>query len=673
MRRPIAAVATTAAAAAVPAFLLLALAPLAAHAARPLAPEDWYRFADVSDLALSPDGAAVAYLVTRYERKSDESRSALWLVDWDGGANVQLTHGESVSEPRFSPNGRSVSFLAARPADSTTQLWAVARGGGRPRPLSHCSGEVTGYALSPDGRHAVLVMRTAADPAAPKPIVIDTYHFKEDVEGYLSVRGMSHLYLLDLGSGQCTALAAEPRRADSRPAFSPDGRQIAFVGNGDDGPAEAATDQIYVVAAAAGAKPRLLLSTWSPNHQHLEWSPDGTLLAFLVGDEPKYNEFIQDILAVAEVSTGRVRELTRSLDRAVVSPRFTADGGALEFAVEDDGAQYPAHLALRDGSISRLAGAIVVNELATAAGHTAVLVADDRSPFEVFALEDGRLRALSHHNGEQFAELALGAVEDIRFGSRDGTEIHGQIVKPADYVPGRRYPTILWMHGGPNGQDDHSLLLESYSPQLERQLFASHGYAVLGVNYRGSTGRGAAFARAIAADWGHKDVEDLLAAADYAVAQGIADPARLGCGGWSYGGLLTDYLIASDTRFHAAISGAGSGNQLSMYGADEYIVAYNAEVGPPWQDESRWLALSYPFFRADRIRTPTLFLGGDKDFDVPLAGGEQMYQALRTLGVPAQLIVYPDQFHTLTRPSFLVDRYTRYIEWMEQYLRQSEH
>jgi len=286
----------------------------------------------------------------------------------------------------------------------------------------------------------------------------------------------------------------------------------------------------------------------------------------------------------------------------------------------------------------------------------------------VFALEEGRLRPLSAHNRALFAELTLGTVEDIAFRSRDGAEIHGQIVKPPDFAPGKRYPTILWIHGGPNGQDDHSLELRSYGPPLERQLFATHGYLALAVNYRGGTGRGAKFARSIVADWGHKEVEDLLAGVDWAVSSGLADPARLGVGGWSYGGLLTDYIIASDARFRAAISGAGSGNQLSTYGVDQYVLEYNAELGPPWRSTALWLKVSYPFFHADRIRTPTLFLGGDRDFNVPIIGGEQMYQALRTLGVPAELIVYPGEYHELDRPSFLVDRYRRYLDWMEKYL-----
>jgi dipeptidyl aminopeptidase/acylaminoacyl peptidase len=505
--------------------------------------------------------------------------------------------------------------------------------------------------------------------AAAKPLVIDAYQFKEDEVGYLTAASHSHLYLLDVRSGAVEALTADPERADTRPAFSPDGHQIAYVSRKAGGGAEdAGIDELYLVPATAGAKPRRLLKTWTPNHQHLEWSPDGRSIAFLIGDEPRYNAYILDDLAVVDLASARVRDLTGKLDRAVVSPVFTSDGRAIEFAIEDDGFQYPAQVTLATGAITHLADSTVVSQLASAGGHTAVLATSDQSAIEVYALEAGKLRPLSTHNRALLDELALGTVENIVVTSRDGTEIHGQIVKPPDFVEGHRYPTILWIHGGPNGQDQHELVLEGYGPPLERQLFATHGYVVLAVNYRGSTGRGAAFARSIVADWGHKEVEDLLAGMDYAIARGIADPAHLGIGGWSYGGILTDYVIASDTRFQSAISGAGSGNQLTTYGTDEYIVEYTAELGAPWRNPALWLQVSYPFFHADRIRTPTLFLGGDKDFNVPVAGGEQMYQALRTLGIPTQLIVYPGEYHVLTRPSFLVDRSRRYLAWMQEYL-----
>ena len=661
--------------------LLLYLAP-AAWAGRALTPEDWYRFKAVSDLTMAPDGMAVAYLVKSYDQASDQSRSALWLADWAGKGSVELTRGESVSEPRFSPDGRYISFLSARPADAATQLYLLDRRGGEPQQLTHVNGEIASYQWAPDGRRLVLVMHGGDGDAegahandevhsgdAPRPLVIDAFHFKQDKDGYLTAATRSHLCLLEVSGGTCRALAVDAQRADSAPAFSPDGTQIAFVGNRDDNARELAVDELWLTAAEPGAQPRRLLTTWSPNHQRLEWSPDGAHIAFLEGDEPRYNAYMMDRLALLEVRSGSVRELTGSLDRAVVSPTFTADGRAIEFAVEDDGYQYAARLTLDGGAITRLAGPIVVEELAAAAGHTAVLSSSDHAPVEVYALEEGRLRPLSAHNQALFAELTLGSVEDITFKSRDGTVIHGQQVVPPDFVRGRRYPTIVWIHGGPNGQDDHSLELEGYGPPLERQLFATHGYVVLAINYRGGSGRGAQFARSIVGDWGHKEVEDLLAGVDYAIAAGMADPARLAVGGWSYGGLLTDYTIASDPRFKAAIAGAGSGNQLSTYGTDEYVLEYNAELGPPWRTTAAWLKVSYPFFHADRIRTPTLFLGGDRDFNVPIAGGEQMYQALRTLGIPTQLIVYPGEYHVLTRPSFLVDRSRRYLEWMDRYLR----
>jgi len=221
---------------------------------------------------------------------------------------------------------------------------------------------------------------------------------------------------------------------------------------------------------------------------------------------------------------------------------------------------------------------------------------------------------------------------------------------------------LLFIHGGPNSQSNYA-----FNPVA--QLFAAAGYASLAVNYRGSNGRGRSFQRAIFADWGNKEVDDLLGAVDQAVRAGIADPDRLGIGGWSYGGILTDYTIARTPRFKAAISGAGSALQLSMYGTDEYITQYELELGPPWRSRDLWVKLSYPFFSAGRIRTPTLFMGGDADFNVPIIGGQQMYQALRELGIPTELVIYPNQYHGLSVPSFLKDRLDRYVAWYDKYLK----
>ena len=215
-------------------------------------------------------------------------------------------------------------------------------------------------------------------------------------------------------------------------------------------------------------------------------------------------------------------------------------------------------------------------------------------------------------------------------------------------------------------------VLRSFKPHHERlqvgiRQLGKCGHCLLYTsNYRGGSGRGNAYQKIIAADWGHYEVQDLLATVDEVVKEGLVDPDKLAVGGWSYGGILTDYTIASTTRFKAASSGAGMGNPLGLYGIDEYILQYDYELGAPWKNPEKYIQIGYPFFHADRIKTPTLFMGGDKDFNVPLNGGEQMYEALKSLNVPAELIVYPGQFHGFTLPSFIKDRYQRWFDWYDK-------
>jgi dipeptidyl aminopeptidase/acylaminoacyl peptidase len=279
----------------------------------------------------------------------------------------------------------------------------------------------------------------------------------------------------------------------------------------------------------------------------------------------------------------------------------------------------------------------------------------------VYAFENGALRPLSKQNDAWIAEVQFGTTEDFTAKGKDGTVVNGLLTRPPNAPPGK-LPMLLRIHGGPNGQDQHSF-------SFEREWFAANGYAVLAVNYRGSSGRGAEYQKAIFADWGNKEVKDLLAAVDEAVASGVADPDRLGIGGWSYGGILTNYTIATDTRFKAATSGAGSSLQTTMFGTDQYIYQYEVEVGQPWKNPKLWEKLSYPFWHADRIKTPTLFMGGEKDFNVPITGSEQMYMALKSQGIDTELVVYPGQYHGISIPSYQKDRLLRYLAWYDRYLK----
>jgi dipeptidyl aminopeptidase/acylaminoacyl peptidase len=646
---------------------------------RYLSVDDIYRMEDVGHAQTSPDGKWIVYTVTSIDREADKRRSSVWMVNWEGTQDLRLTYGsESASSPRWSPDGRYLAFLSSRPPDGKTQVWLLDRRGGEARQLTKVKEDLSDYAWSPDSKRLVLEMSPgdpggsvaatgSASSKAPQPIVIDRYHFKNG-EDYLTGASNTQLYLFDIGTQKLDPLTTDRKVSDSDPVWSPDGTRIAYISNHAADPDKSDSDEIFLIDARPGATPQALANAHEPGGE-MAWSPDGKFLAYLAGLEQKYTAYNLNKLGVISIADGVSRILSEKLDRGVSSVEFTPDSSAVSFLVIDDRRQYLAKIPVSGGATERLSGTdFVILQRSSAAGHTAVTASSDTVAPEIFALESGRLRKLTSHNDSWLSEIQLGAVQDISFLSNDGTEIHGMMIKPPDFEPSRKYPTLLWIHGGPNGQDSHALLFNTYPLQVERQLFAAHGYVVLAINYRGSSGRGAEFTRSIFADWGNKEVADLLAAVDFSVASGIADPNRLAVGGWSYGGILTDYLIASDSRFKAAISGAGIGNELAMYGIDQYIVQYNNEVEPPWKSLDTWIKVSYPFFHADRIHTPTLFMGGQADFNVPIAGSEQMYQALRTLNVPTELVIYPGQYHLFTRPSYIHDRMQRYFAWYDLYV-----
>ena len=353
-----------------------------------------------------------------------------------------------------------------------------------------------------------------------------------------------------------------------------------------------------------------------------------------------------------------------SLDRNCIGPRFSHDGHYIYFQLEDDRSMVLARLRLADRRVERLSptGHVVREFDVGADEHTVLVEGTAERPAELFALQDGKLRALTNHNTEWLAQVALVPAMPLDFKSPDGLSIGALWLTPPGPPPPSGWPTLVRLHGGPVSQHQNEF-------DFAWQMFVTAGYAVLAPNPRGSSGRGYAFQKKLFGKWGLVDVPDVLAAVDYAVARKIADPRRLGVGGWSYGSMLTDYVIASDHRFRAATSGAGSGNMLAGYGTDQYVREWELELGLPWVNTAQWLKLSYPFLHADRISTPTLFLGGESDSNVPLTGGEQMYQALRRLHVPTQLIVYPGQYHGLDRPSLQVDRIRRYLAWYERYVK----
>ncbi len=659
------------------AFLAVCLVPATALA-RPVELDDLYNLRTVAEPRLSPDGKWVAYTVTTADRERDEDTSDLWMVSWNGRETVRLTSSpESEHRPRWSPDGRYLAFLSSRgQKDETDQIWLLDRRGGEARQITSQRGGVSDLAWSPEGRRLVFVSEVSPeqnDDAKPKPIVVDRFHFKQDIIGYLGPE-RSHLFLLDVKSGDLVQLT-EGDFNEVHPAWSPDGALIAFVTKRGEDPDRHENWDVYIMAPRRGAAARQVTTNpgtdgdphgdWGSGPPR--WSPDSERIAYLHGGAPE--DLWYGLLEIAVITAAGSRDEqqpARTLDRNTLNPQWSDDGKQLYFLLEDDQSVQLARVRLRDGRIERLteAGRTVSDFHVGPDGKIALISSTPTSPAEVSALDGNALRSLSRHNEAWLRNVELASTEAIDFESNDGTSIHGLLVKPAGFRSGVRYPALLRIHGGPVGQYQQEF-------DFEWQWFAANGYVVIAPNPRGSSGRGYAFQRSLFGEWGHVDLPDVLAAVDHAVQAGIADPDRLGVGGWSYGGILTNYVIASDKRFKAAVSGSGMSNMLGGYGIDQYVRDWELELGLPWENTAQWLRLSYPFLHANRIKTPTLFLCGSLDFNVPLVASEQMYQALRRLGVPTQLVIYPDQYHSLDRVSFQYDKWKRYVEWYDRFIKEA--
>jgi dipeptidyl aminopeptidase/acylaminoacyl peptidase len=656
----------------------LAVPAFAADAPRVLTIDDFARFREVSDPQLSPDGKLVLFAQRQPDLEADKNHSHVWMTSTDGSQTSQVTFGDdSESSARWSPDGRYISFLGARGGDDAkTQLWLLDRQGGEAQKITDFKGSVVSYEWSPDAKRFALIVEdpdpAAADKDDPKkkkttpPIVVNRFQFKTDENGYLTT-SRQHLYLLDLATRKSEILTPGLFN-ESNASFSPDGARIAFVTRRGDDPDRSDNDDIYVIDAKSGATPRQL-TTWrgadGGDNGGPRWSPDGKWIAYVQGGAPELIYYAVRHLAVIAANGGEAKVLTSTFDRNVALPTWSSNGKSIYFLAEDDCTRVLDRIAATGGTIETIRGGKrAINDYDLRDNRIVSLEATTQRPADIIAFDTtskNSERRLTHHNDDLLASLRLGATEEIDFPSKDGTRIHGFVIKPADYVAGHKYPTLLRIHGGPVSQYAHQF-------SFEPQLFAANGYAVILVNPRGSSGRGESFSKAIWADWGNLDTQDVLAAVDHVISLGIADPARLGVGGWSYGGILTNYVIATDKRFKAATSGASIANVLAGYGTDEYIREYELELGKPWEHTDVWMHISYPFLHADRISTPAMFLAGDKDFNVPLLNSEQMYQALRSLNVPTELIIYPGQHHGISKPSYVRDRYERYLAWYAKYV-----
>jgi dipeptidyl aminopeptidase/acylaminoacyl peptidase len=649
-------------------------------AARNITIDDYFQIRDVGQPELSPDGQWVAYTVRTKMLKEDNNETRIWMVSTHGGEALPMTaEGVSSGHPRWSPDGKFLAFTSSRNGGKS-QVWLLNRLGGEAVRLTDIAQGVGDFEWSPDSTRLVLVLQDPKPedaeaekdkdkpaPTKPKtqpPYVIDRLQFKEDTVGYLDNR-RTHLYVFNVEKKTVTQITSGSFD-DEQPAWSPDGKQLAFTSNRSMPDPDASRDtNIWVVAADNSDKgAHVTQITTNPGADgQPAWSPDGKWITYVTQLDPHLFWYATQHLAIAPATGGEAKVLTLTFDRNVRRPRFSADGSSIYFIAVDDGTQNLCRIAVTGGEISRvIGGRLTVGTYSMwKDGAVAAQIGTTDRPDEIFLQNGGELTRLTKTNDGLISQLRLAKVEYVHFKSKDGTAVAGYLYKPVDFDASKKVPTLLNPHGGPVSEYEASF-------NHLAQLYAANGYAVLLPNPRGSSGYGEKFCAAIYADWGNKDFQDDMAIVDYAIAQGIADPDKLGVGGWSYGGISTDFIIGQTTQFKAAISGAGVALLTSFYGHDHYQRDYETELGYPWEHQALWDKIS-PFYRVKNITTPTLFMGGEIDSNVPVLGGEQMYQAMKALGRTTELVVYPGEYHGFTVPSHIKDRLERYLAWYAHYVK----
>jgi dipeptidyl aminopeptidase/acylaminoacyl peptidase len=659
-----------------PLAALVLVAALSPAPKRPVIPDDVYALAGISSLEVSPDGKTLAYVIERADRSEDSFRHELWLADALGqNARRLCSQQTDCTEPRFSPDGKRVAYLSD--ANETQQLWVARVAGGGKRAVTSGDVGVSEFDWAPDGKTLVVVKNDARVRKTDEaPWVITGSQIQRDGEGFDDGRH-THLWIVDASGGTPKPLTSGAYD-DATPRWSPKGDLIAFVSNRNLDP-EASDDTDIWLVSASGGMPRRLAANPGPDTDPV-WSNAGDRIAF-VGTMRANDYYLTTHVMVAPVEGGTACDLTAALDNWVslddvvgggsdqARIAWSADDATLVVPFDRRGANWIGALPSLGGEPKELLGGARVYGFVRVSNATKRIYYTLSTPTSLYELwtagADGTgARKILGPNDAAFGGLRLVQPDKVQAKNSAGDTIDAWLYPPVERDPAKTYPMILYIHGGPQEYDG-----EFFETGLENQLFPAKGWAVLRVNYRGSTSYGEAFSHAVWADWHSREHEDLMAAVDAAIAaHPWIDPHRLGLGGWSYGGIMTIWLVGHTDRFKVGVPERFEIDYASCFGTDQWHAQYVTELGKPWENAQRYRDLS-PGATITSIKTPLFLIANEKDGNCPPSQAMQFYQRLKLLGQKTELVIYPDEPHSMTVPSHYVDRLRRLVDWFGRYLK----
>ena len=673
----------------VAALAFLAALALEGQTRRPITAQDLWAFQRVGAPALSPDGKTAVFAVTEWSIPKSKSTSSLWLTDVAGGEPRRLTQGGTDGAPAWSPDGSRVAFVSKRGDDDAAALYVIRVGGGEARRVASMPYGLRAPKWLSNGRIAALTQvlpelsgklektdleamrkemkRRKDSPMTGRATEDRQYRFWDRT---LAEGVADKLVAVDAESGALADLTPGWNRLFStvmEPGFdvSPDGRSIAMAINAVPPPYRERTNlDVYVIAADGTGAMKDLTASNPFTDDAPRFSPDGRAVYYL--REAKANAGNRRIARV-DVATGQSATLTEAYDRSFDAVSFSGDGKSLFSTSEDRGIVAVFRLGADGSGLSRIYADATSTGLTVRGGSILILNEASNRPAEIHALDASRgtARRLTRFNDTVLSALDLGRTESREFRGAGGDNVQMWVTYPAGFDPGKKYPLVQILHGGPA-----TMVRDDFSYRWNSHVFASPGYVVARVNRHGSTGFGEAFLASIDGAWGDKPTADVLAATEVLVKDVPAiDGSRVAAAGASYGGYLAAWLLGHTDRFRCLVNHAGVNDFITEYGSDSTNYAFDSSVwgGTPWNDTEA-MQKNNPMTYAKNFKTPMLLVAGEQDYRVPYGNSLSLYGVLQAMGVPSRLLLYPNENHWVLTPQNSIYWNYEVQQWLARYI-----